>query len=70
MPLSMAAPGGAYTVTRVRGKEETRRFLASLGFAEGAEIAVVAAMAGNLIVSVKGSRVALSRQTASCILTA
>lgn len=68
MPLSMANTGASNTVKKVRGKDETRQFLASLGFVEGAAVTVVSAMAGNLIVCIKDSRVALSQQMASRIL--
>ena len=32
MPLTMANPGECYTIRKVGGKEETRRFLENLGF--------------------------------------
>lgn len=59
MPLPMATCGEIYTVASVRGKDETKNFLASLGFAPGAQVSVVCQMGGNLIINVKGSRVAL-----------
>lgn len=68
MPLTMADAGAVNTVKKVRGKDETRQFLATLGFVEGAAVTVVSSMAGNLIVSIKDSRVALSQQMASRIM--
>ena len=68
MPLSMADAGAVNTVKTIRGRDDTRRFLASLGFVEGADVTVVSALAGSLIVSVKDSRVALSQQLASRIM--
>lgn len=68
MPLTMADAGTENTVKMVRGKDETRQFLATLGFVEGAAVTVVSSMAGNLIVSIKDSRVALSQQMASRIM--
>jgi len=68
MPLTMAHTGAQSTVKKIRGKDETRRFLASLGFVEGAAVTVVSSMAGNLIINIKDSRVALSQQMASRIL--
>ena len=35
MPLTMAASGEINTVKRIQGRDETKRFLASLGFVEG-----------------------------------
>lgn len=68
MPLTMAPSGAERTVQRVTGKEEVRRFLASLGFTEGGKVTVVSELAGNLIVNVKDARVALSKSMASRIL--
>ena len=36
MPLSMIGEGETATITRIGGKEETRRFLENLGFVVGA----------------------------------
>ena len=68
MPLTRAGAGAAGTVQRICGRDETRRFLASLGFVEGAAVTVVSAMAGSLIVCIKDTRVALSQQMASRIM--
>lgn len=68
MPLTMAKPGEENLITRVGGLDETRRFLESLGFVPGALVSVVSEMNGNLIVNVKDSRVAISREMANKIL--
>lgn len=68
MPLTMAASGTENTVRRITGKDETRRFLASLGFVEGGSVTVISELGGNLIVNVKDTRVALSRSMASRIM--
>ena len=68
MPLTMLARGQESTVKRITGKDEVRAFLRSLGFVEGGAVAVVNEMGGNLIVNVKGTRIALSRGMASRIL--
>ena len=52
MPLLLAKPGEQNKIIAVRGKGETKRFLESMGFVEGAEITVVNEFAGNLIVNV------------------
>jgi Fe2+ transport system protein A len=67
MPLSMAGMGEINTIKSLHGKEETIRFIESLGFAVGSEVSIVSKLGGNVIVSVKGSRVALSRSMASQI---
>lgn len=67
MPLLMAGLGEANKIVTVKGKDETKRFLASLGFIQGAEVTVVNEFGGNLIVNVKGARVALSKVMAAKI---
>lgn len=67
MPLCIAPVGEDVTISRIKGKEETIRFLGNLGFVNGATIKVVSESAGNLIVNVKDSRVALGRDMAKRI---
>ncbi|MGN0244257.1 MAG: ferrous iron transport protein A [Lachnospiraceae bacterium] len=68
MPLSMAKPGESGLIKRINGKDETRRFLGSLGFAEGSEITVISEIAGNMIVNVKDARVAIDKAMANRIV--
>lgn len=68
VPLSMAEIGKKYIINRIRGKNETVRFIENLGFVAGAEVIVVAQMHGNIIVNIKGSRVAIGKDMASKIL--
>ena len=55
-------------MTAVFGNEETRRFLANLGFVTGTEISVVSAIGGNVIVNVKDARVAVNSDMAKHIM--
>lgn len=68
MPLNLAAAGETITVKRIRGKDDTRRFLSNLGFVEGGSVTVISEMGENLIVNVKDTRIALSRDMASRIM--
>lgn len=68
MPLSMAETGRMNQIKKIGGKEETRRFLESLGFVVGGIVTVVADISGNLIVNVKESRVAISKEMANKIM--
>lgn len=68
MPLTLLQTGQAATVKKVTGRDEVRAFLSSLGFVEGGQVTVVNQMGGNVIVSVKESRVALSRSMAGRIM--
>lgn len=68
MPLTMAKPGDTVTIRKITGKDEVRQHLAELGFVVDSEITVVSEIAGNLILQVKESRVALDRTMANRIL--
>lgn len=67
MPLIFAKEGDKITIRRISGKDETRQHLADLGFVVDAEVLIISQMGGNLIVQVKGSRVALDRSMAERI---
>ena len=68
MPLTLAGIGEKNVIGRVGGNEDTRRFLGNLGIVTGAEITVISAIGGNVIVNVKDSRVALNEDMARHIL--
>lgn len=68
MPLTMAAIGEVNKILRVGGNEETRRFLENLGFIAGAEITVLSAIGGNVIVNIKDSRIAINADMARHIM--
>ena len=68
MPLSMAGTGRMNQIRKIGEKEETRHFLESLGFVVGGYVTVVSEMNGNLIVNVKESRVAISKEMANRIM--
>ena len=68
MPLTISKPGGEATILKITGKDEIRQHLAELGFVVGETVTVVSEMAGNLIIQVKESRVALDRSMANRIM--
>ena len=68
MPLTMAREGERSSIKRIGGKEEIHRFLGTLGFVVGGDVTVVSRIGGNVIVNVKDSRVAISKEMASKIL--
>ena len=67
MPLSFLGSGETATIAKVRGRGDLH--LENLGFVEGARVTVTAEAAGDLIVEVKGTQVALNKQIASRIIT-
>ena len=68
MPLTMLNIGETGEIKRIGGNEETRRFLNNLGFVVGAEVVVVSAIGGNVIVNIKDSRAAINEDMAKRIM--
>ena len=68
MPLLFAKPGEAVSIKNISVKEEICRHLENLGFVVGSMVTVVSSIGGNLIVNVKESRVAISREMAQKIM--
>ena len=68
MPITMAGIGEKCKIQKIGGNEETRRFLANLGFVAGTEVVVLSKLGGNVIVNVKDSRVAVNEDMARHIM--
>ena len=68
MPLTMASPGEENIIRKVGGSPDTRKFLENLGFVAGGSVTVISEISGNVIVNVKDSRVAVSREMAQKIM--
>ena len=68
MPLTVADAGEEYVVKRIGGKPEVKQHLENLGFVAGAGVSVINTIAGNVIVKVKESRVAISQEMAQKIM--
>ena len=68
MPLNLALRNEDNTIKRVGGNEQTKKHLENLGFVPGAVVKVVNEMSGNVIVNIKESRVAISKEMAAKIL--
>lgn len=68
MPLTLAKTGEVNTIIKVGGKEETRKFLETLGFVSGGFVTIVSEIDGNIIVKVKDSRIAINKDMANKIM--
>jgi ferrous iron transport protein A len=64
----MARTGEMNSIKKVGGREEVRRFLNALGFVAGSDVVLVSANNGNVIVSIKDSRIAISSEMANKII--
>ena len=67
MPLTFANAGEENIIKKVGGNPETKKFLENLGFA-GSTVTVINESGGNVIVNIKESRVAVSKEMASRIM--
>lgn len=68
MPLVLASPGEENMIRKVGGNSQVRTHLENLGFVPGSSVTVIAKIGGNLIVNVKESRIAISREMAGKIM--
>ena len=68
MPLALAEVGEENIIKKIGGSPEVKKHLENLGFVVGGDVTVVNSLGGNLIVNVKESRVALSREMAQKIM--
>ncbi len=64
----MANVGDVNIIKQINGRDDVRQHLAELGFVPGAEVSVVSELGGNLILSVKESRIALDKTMAMRIM--
>ncbi len=68
MPLTLANTGEEFMIKKIGGNPETKKFLENLGFVVGGSVKIVSEIAGNVIVNVKESRVAVSKEMAQRIM--
>ena len=68
MPLTLANVGDENIIRKVGGKDEVRQHLSDLGFVPGATATVICELGGNIIVSVKDTRIAISKEMANKIM--
>lgn len=68
MPLTLATIGESNIIKKVGGLPDVKKHLENLGFVPGGMISVVSMLGGSVIVSVKESRIAISREMAQKIM--
>ena len=68
MPLMLAEPGEEAIIRKVGGSPDMKKHLEDLGFVAGGSVTVLNTIGGNLIVKVKESRVAISKEMAGKIM--
>ncbi len=68
MPLVLATVGEENIIRKIGGNPEVRAHLENLGFVTGGNVTIISTVGGNLIVNVKDSRVAISKEMAKKIM--
>lgn len=68
MPLNLADIGEENIIKRIGGKQEIKAHLENLGFVVGGAVTVINTIGGNIIVNVKDSRIAISKEMAQKIM--
>lgn len=67
MPLTLLKPGEIRKIVAIHGNDSVIQHLRDLGFIEGTEIRVISHVNGNLIIDIKGTRLALESSLANRI---
>ena len=68
MPLTLAEIGEENRIKKIGGRQEVKAHLENLGFVVGGAVTVINTIGGNVIVNVKESRIAVSREMAHKIM--
>ena len=68
MPLILADTGEETIIKRVGGSPDMKKHLEDMGFVAGGAVTVMNTIGGNLIVKIKESRGAISKEMASKIM--
>ena len=68
MPLTLAVIGEENRIKKIGGNPEVKKRLEDLGFVAGGSVTVITSLGGNVIVNVKDTRVAISKEMARKIM--
>lgn len=68
MPLTLAEVREVNIIRKIGGRPEVRTHLENLGFVAGGAVTVINTIGGNVIVNVKESRIAISKEMAQKIM--
>lgn len=68
IPLIFANIGESNLIKKIGGSAEVKKHLENLGFVPGGDITIINEIGGNVIVNVKESRVAISKEMAQKIM--
>jgi len=68
MPLTLANVGEVNIIRKISGNPSIKKHLEDLGFVAGGNVTIISMMGGNVIVNIKESRLAISKEMAIKII--
>ncbi len=68
IPLTLANIGENNIIKKVGGKPEVKKHLEDMGFVPGGNVRIINTIGGNVIVNVKETRIAISKEMAQKIM--
>lgn len=68
IPLTYADIGDEQVIKKIGGNPEVKKHLEDLGFVVGGTVTLISGLNGDIIINVKGARIALSREMAQRIM--
>ena len=68
MPLTLAVAGEENIIKKIGGRPDVKAHLENIGFVAGGAVTVINTIGGNVIVNVKESRIAISKEMAQKIM--
>lgn len=68
LPLTFVKTGDMAKVIKVNGRDNVKKHLADLGFVDGTIVNVISSHDGDIILNVKDSRLAVTREMADKIM--
>ena len=68
MPLTLSLVGEENIIKKIGGKQEVKAHLENLGFVVGGAVTIINSIGGNVIVNVRESRIAISKEMAQKIM--
>lgn len=68
LPLTFVKTGDLAKVVKVSGRDNVKKHLADLGFVDGTIVNVISSHDGDIILNVKDSRLAVTREMADKIM--
>jgi len=68
MPILMTQAGDNVTVAKITGRSDVKQRLGELGFVAGTPASIVQSHGGDMIVRIRDSKLALTREMAARIM--